>query len=458
LQITILKLFFEYILSNKKILEYLIKNNFIKDIILILLFVYKKSFFDVKELAFNYLIEVTNCLPKQSFDESCIERYTTYYYYPKNEEKQEGLEYKDKFSINKFDYKLTELNEKQKKLLSYYDKKLFNESMNNIYQKAENFFMGKKCANINLNILLLLAPKSNLKVMPQILNIIQTELQNKNTENIALILKSNKLFQFLLDTCYQAYLIKNAILNKEEFIPGLSLDVSKQEDKEQIADLILSLSSNIILNIFYKDIYKLDYLLTWSKYYNQIKEDKKRLSLNIKFIFHYFLEKIINRFTDNDSKNKNSLTEILFLINIVFEFLLLHRFQSLTTEGDLKEMENLYLEVCPQFICQFIYIIQNNSVESFNEDNLYLLKDKWEEYKFIKKLFGNLDKNNISYDDEPNVYDKLIRSKKNIFINELKMYFTDLEIKDNICNLGTKLIIIKYHYYTLLLTAVVHHT
>ena len=466
LQITIIKLFFNYLEKKTKDFDYLKKSDNINDIILILLFVYKKSFFNVKELVFKYLIELIEGLPKRNiYFEKCIKFFTINYYYPENEEKQEGLKYKEKIRINNIDYKLIELTANQKKLLSCYDKNHFKESMNNIFDKAENYFKEQRCPITNLNILILLASKGDYDNIKKLLDLIQTEIEKNNNQIIIeIILNNNKLLQFLLDTCYQAYLIKQSLLNKEEFIPGFSLCESTQEEKEKKADIIISLSSKILLNLFSKDIYKLDYLLTWSKYYNQIKDDKKTFASNRKFIFDSFLSKIINNFTDNKSKNKNDLPEKLFLINIIFEFLSFLRFESISSGGDLKETDSFYQEICYPFIYQLIHIIQDNPLNKNknDEDNLYFLTEKWEDYPYIKKLLGNLEFLNLEQTnkllcDESNVYERLIRGKNNMFVNELKIYFTDLSNNSTLCNLGTKLIIIKYHYYTLILTVLLHH-
>ena len=462
LQITILKLFFDCIKKSEKGFGYFNDNNILNNTIDILFFVYKKSLFDVKELAFEYSIELISKLSNRNdYQGKYIECYATYLYYPKNEEKQESIKCQETMTINKIDYKLIELTENQKKLLSCYDKEHFNQSMKNIFEKAQNFLINQKCAEINLNIAISLASRGDYFAILNLLVLIHTEFQ-KNEGSVKIILNSNKLLQFLLDTCFQAYLIKNAILNKEEFVPGFSLGECEEEEKKKRADALITKSSNIILNLLYYNIYKLDYLLTWSKYCNQIKEEKKRFESSRKFIFNYFLKKVINRFTDKDTKNNYNLTEKIYLINIVFEYLTFLRFESISASGDDKGIDSLYLEVCLPFIYQLLHLIQDNSVGSFDEDSQYILKDKWSDFECVNKILGNsdflnLDKDNNSFIDEINIYGKLIHGKKDKFINDLKLLFTNSFNNSTLCNLGTQLIIIKYHYYTLLLTVIVHH-
>ena len=60
-----------------------------------------------------------------------------------------------------------------------------------------------------------------------------------------------KLIPYLLDTCYQAYLIKYSKQKNIEFNPGFDLDETKdQNEKDKIIDDILSLSSGSLQKIF----------------------------------------------------------------------------------------------------------------------------------------------------------------------------------------------------------------
>ena len=69
-----------------------------------------------------------------------------------------------------------------------------------------------------------------------------------------------------------------------------------------------------------------------------------------------------------------------------------------------------------------------------------------------------MDKENKKINNEKNIYNTFIHGKKNTFINELKIYFTNFEKKyQNLySNHGMELIILKYHYFTLLLTVVIN--
>ena len=143
LQENILNLFFNFIQKNdEKIFNYLNYNNQIN---IITLFIYKISLFDLKELAFSYLIHLANKKSNKNTNfEQFLEKYTIYYYFPQYvENNKKKLNLKKDININGVNYYLTENNEKQKNLLSFYDKKHFINIMKKIYEKAEFFYKEK---------------------------------------------------------------------------------------------------------------------------------------------------------------------------------------------------------------------------------------------------------------------------------------------------------------------------
>ena len=466
LQENILNLFFYFIQNNdEKIFNYL---NYKNQINVIALFIYKISLFDVKELAFNYLIHLANKESnKKSNFEQFIEKYTIYYIFPQNEENNNNImNLKKKVEINGINYFLNENTENQKKLLSYCDKKHLIKIMKNIYEKAEFFYKEKICEETNFNILISITSKGDTSFILKFLKLIKEKIKNKNPVE-KIIYESIRLLQWLLDTCYQAFLIKNSIINKVKFIPGFSFEDSINSDieKEKIIDEIISISNEVLLDIFLYDIYKIDYLLTWSKYYCEIKEDKNRFLSNSKFIFDYFIDKLINKFLE---KNKAiNFIKKIYLANIIFEYFSFHKTKGFASDGVLKDIDSLYIQISSSFVYNLLHEIkENNKAE---EEDLYLLNEKWKEYSSIKKIFGNLKFFEIEKDekllsnDVNKIYENYINGVCNKFINELKIYFNNFGNLDcfdnnNICNKGMELILLNYHYYTLLLTVITFHT
>ena len=461
LQENILNLFFYFIKNNdEKIFNYLNYNNQIN---IITLFIYKISLFDIKELAFGYLIHLANLESnKQTNLEQFIEKYTIYYF-PQNEENiNNKINLKKEVNINGINYFLTENTENQKKLLSYYDKKHLKNTMEKIYEKAEFFYKEKIYEETNFNILISITSVGDTSFIIKFLKLIKEKIKRINPET-KIIFGSKRLLQWLLDTCYHAYLIKNSIIKKEKYIPGFSFEesINNDLDKEKIVDEIIAISNEILLEIFIYDIYKIDYLLTWSKYYYEIKEDKNRFLSNRKFIFDYFIVKLINNYLEN---NKNILSKYkLYLANIIFEYFAFLKIKGFASGGVLKDLESLYIQICSPFIYTLLSEIKEKN--KTDEDNLYLLSEKWNEYPRIKKIFENLYFFGIEKDEKfllsnvNAIYDKYINGINNQFINELKLYFTNFNnfnyfTNNNICNKGMELILLKYHYFTLLLTVI----
>ena len=461
MQIAIFDFFYDFYKGNKKIKKYMDQN--INKVIVITLFVYKISLFDVKEMILDKLMEFMQIIDKKQNDfERYIEYYTTYFYYPLNEKEQkEKKNYKKKCTINNNIYILTELSENQKKILSNYKKEKFNKSMSIIFDKAKNFFVEQICTNTNLNILISLASKIDADKILLLLALIKGEFNNKDTDKESkyqIILNSKQLLFWLFETCYQAYLIKNSKINKIEFIPGFLF--GELMKKDEIIDKIIEFSKTILIDLFSQQICYLDYLLTWSKYYNALKVGNEIFKTNRKFIFDYFLQPLIK--INTMEVNHNILNRRIYIFNIIFEFLTFYRTESYSCGNNIKELDDIYLEISHPFIDKFSNVLQETSKEKIDEDNnQILLKDKLNDYYCVNELFDLLniinddkhhEKYKENYNNDLNIYEKLINGKKDIFINQLKVYFNDLNVPNNLCNQCTKLIILKYHYYTTLLS------
>ena len=362
LQLKILKLYFDFLLiRNKEFFDYLNLNN---NLNLITLFVFKTSLFDVKEVAFNYLIDIINKRwSKDARIEEHLSKYVTYYYYSRCTSYQENKSFLPNVSINNVIYNLSESSENKNKILEFYDKKHYYEIMNHIFDKSKNLFINNK-DNIQgyFNILLSISSKCSHNFIISLLNMVQDEFNKKgkiNFNQFKIMNNSDKFTQWLLDTCFQGYLIKNSNYNKEEFIPGFDInDIKDQKEEEEIINKIINLSSNILLEIFCQNIYKLDYLMTWAKYYYALGEGEPKFKCVRQFIFKFFLEKLIN-IVIKDS-NKLNINFKLYLINIVFEYLSYHYISGYENMGKLKDFEPLYMQLCPTFTYNLYNEIQKN--------------------------------------------------------------------------------------------------
>ena len=470
LQLEILKLYFSFFFKrNKEYFDYLNLNNGIS---LITLFVFKTSLFDVKEVAFNYLIEIINKRwSKNARIEEQLSKYVTYYYYPRCTNNKDIKSFLPSVQINNVNYILSEPSENKKTILEYYDKKHYYEIMNHIFTKTKQLFINNK-DNIQgyFNILLSIASKCNYEFIISLLNVVHDEYNKKGKTNFnqfKIMNNSEKFIQWLLDTCFQGYLIQNSKYNKEEFMPGFDIDDVKDEKKEEeIINQIITLSSNILLEIFINNIYKLDYLLTWAKYYYNLGEGESKFKCVRVFIFKFFLEKLIN--IVNKDSNQLNLNYKLYLINIIFEYISYHYVSGFEMMGKLKDFESLYMQLCPSFSYNLYSEIQKDATikDKGKDESIYLLNERWEDYEIIKSIMDNPECLGIKEEqkliEDKNILTHYIIDKQNLFLTDLKKYFINKNMMDYFkkskyfydCNKGMELIIIKYHFYTMILNIV----
>ena len=146
-----------------------------------------------------------------------------------------------------------------------------------------------------------IASKNNSNFIIKFLNLVKEEMNKK----FPTIFKNcKKLIPYLLDTCYQAYLMRFSKEQNLEFNLGFDLeDKNNETEKFKIIEDIISLSSSILQDLFINDIYKLDFLMTWGKYYYTLEETENKYKCVRKFIFEFFLKNIINRIIQKPNSN-----------------------------------------------------------------------------------------------------------------------------------------------------------
>jgi hypothetical protein len=119
----------------------------------------------------------------------------------------------------------------------------------------------------------------------------------KNLENydVKKIVYKNPLFlHWLLETSFQAYMIEESNFDEEKFHPGFYIDpldddsleakqIFTEEEKKIKINEIFEKSNEFICNIIKENIYNLDFVLTWSKYYYEIRNDKNKYDKVINF-------------------------------------------------------------------------------------------------------------------------------------------------------------------------------
>ena len=120
--------------------------------------------------------------------------------------------------------------------------------------------------------------------------------------------------------------------------------------------------------------------MTWSKYFYTLEDIENKYKCIRKFIFEFFLEKIIKKVTDNpDPKvsSKFSISYKKYLINIIFEYFAYHRTSGFEMLGKAKDFDSLYQQLAPSFtITLFMDIKEEKTKEKSKEELIYYLHYK----------------------------------------------------------------------------------
>ena len=293
------------------------------------------------------------------------------------------------------------------------------------------------------------------------------------------IINSETFLHFILDVNLQLYIIKNNRNKDKVFITSFSLETYKnstisedlempltEDEKNCIIKECLKGCEKILLFIFTQNIRQLDYLLSWGKYYDRLKEENILYDYIYDFINQIFLNllmsKTITTFNERSDLSDPGIQSILYYFNIFFEFITFFKLKYNDSfflldklEKDKILEEDLKLILCNQ--------------ESFNVENLTPVQeiqrvdDKVKNFPFITVVLKILnpiwiggDKKSLKNENE--IYSKHITNSinKNTYINELEILFYNFsedffKNNKNVCNKGMNLITTLYHIFTFLL-------
>ena len=126
---------------------------------------------------------------------------------------------------------------------------------------------------------------------------------------------------------------------------------SEKERNEDI-DKMIEMLDNLLIKIINNDIYRLDYILTWSKYYYSIIEQNNNFKLIRDFVSNLIFDKIINNIKEvymaNISYNKVQKTSLYFY-NIIFEYYTFFKIKTSLNYKDTEDLEKLYQEINSSF-------------------------------------------------------------------------------------------------------------
>ena len=176
------------------------------------------------------------------------------------------------FFINNIKYNYLVLSPQQQKLNYNYNKQKLNDLIIIFFDKVYLNFTSGTDIKMNLNILVKVVSKGDILLIIKLLEKIKQELGSKGRrymDKINEINSNNNFLHWILETSFHSYLLKDSIKNNkvDENNYGLKFPNNIEEkEKNEYIDQIIEKSNNLIINILNSNIYKLDYLMSWSKY------------------------------------------------------------------------------------------------------------------------------------------------------------------------------------------------
>ena len=203
------------------------------------------------------------------------------------------------------------------------------------------------------------------------------------------LVDNNYFLQFILDTYLQLYILVNNKDSNKVFIPGFSLDIYiksnnseyseipfKESDKKDMINKTLKNCEKIIKFILNEDITKIDYLLSWGKYYEELKEMNDIYQYAFELINNLIFEiellgKNISTFSETSSLNDIKVKSTLYFLNIFFEFFTFYKLKYdekffSDENGDNNEILNKDLK----------YILFNVKNQKFVQNPINILLSK----------------------------------------------------------------------------------
>ena len=396
------------------------------------------------------------------------------------EETEEKFGLRNDVYIRGIKYELYSPSEAEQKISKKYNKKKYKYLVFNLYEKIFEYFDD---AGKIFDLLIKTVSNSDLFLIStfikQIGGIIQdSELPNKK-KLYDEIVNNNYFLQFILDTYLQFYILKNKGKDKI-FVPGFSLDIYKnsnsfeeqaipfdEEEKKNMISNSIKDCKSIYKFIISEDITKLDFVLTWGKYYEKLKEENDIYNFANEIINDILTESLsyknVTTFSETSSTSEIIVQSTLYFFNICFEFISFFNLKYNDSFFDINDKErNKILEND----IRYILLSQKNS-SYFNLSPVKELEEiikKVERYPFINVVFKILypiltggDKKILKEENE--IYTKYMcgNVNKNTYIKELEFLFhssNDIFFNKNrfeMCNKGAKIINVLYLFFNCIL-------
>ena len=503
----------EYFLSPKQ-KEQNIYENFLsifdrkKELLDIILLVFKNSFFDIKfqalhllllidkqnkwkylenkeirtfiqnELLPVFLLEEVNDLnninnntqDKNEIKEEKINEEINSINIEEKKDKENKIKYgiKPEVEIDKVKYRLISTMDIEKKIFKKFNKKFYSNIVNKLYDKV--LILHIYDCDFIFNLIIKTVSNGDLSLINNFLSKIRGMIisEAKKMPIYKIIINNNSFIQFILDTYLQLYILKQISKDKtKEFITSFYIEEdSKKKDNINSA---LNNCEEILYFILTENIINFDLVLTWGKYYEKIKEQNDIYKYIIEIIDDLLVKifggqsKTVVTFSQANDLNDPKILTSLYYLNMYFEFI---TFFKLEYSNSFFEMEKI--EIYKKLEGDLKYILSKKDSE-----NIKYLSPVQELSQSVDKIMNlmftsliptfypiwTIEDEKKRLKNENEVYTKYMKGyvNKNIYSNELDFLFHSFDEKffknklNNICNKGMNMITIIYHFYICLL-------
>ena len=369
---------------------------------------------------------------------------------------------KEKLYINgaQYNYRNISFTENENNLFNNYNQVILGNLKIELYKNILSFFIEGYNIDLNIKLLIQIVTKSNINL---ILNFI-TELEKLPNNKKDIIYLNQNILHFLLETNFQATLVRNSNYDKNKYISEFINDDTENINFKKNIETLIKVCNDLLINIFTKYIYKLDYLLTWGKYYFEVYKNDIINKNNFKEFILKILNEIDNKYIPKEILIPDKIESLiglqkdaLYYINILFEFCSYYNFNPFNDDESLK-IDNVIYE---DLFKNFCNILVKNNIDDKDFNFITSINEKWKEFSFTKKIytyFINLWNNDNKFNKEENdIYIKYIDGKKNQLITELAILFYSFEElpefsnnnSNNYINKGIYIIQIINHFFIL---------
>ena len=448
--------------KTKKKMELFDKLNSNNILLYTSIYAMKISLFDVRIKLLVFILEILDDFEKKNIHLIEIKDIETFienniipkYYIAKSINIKKNEEYEIiKQKIQILNYEKIELDYIENDYFQHINKEIFHTLLSNLLLILNNWFIEKKYISYIISFIISLSPKSEIETLNTSLYNLNKEKEQSQIVNKR-ILENNDCIHFILETYFQSFLY----LKDNNYKPSFYINESHSSN-ESILPFMTQIYKNgneLINYMLTTNIKKLDYIISWGKYYGYLfSKNKEVLYNNLREFINQILQNTLNALDgysyelEDFEKNIEKNSDFLYYFTILFEFYTFNKYDYLDINNELYDEKLKLLK-----FSEYYYFY---SIKDFKDYSL--IEEKWDDYYNFKAIYSSFFYKFWNY-----LFDKTIdfnfeeylikKQSKNLFINILKYLYFSFPNFSNLCNNGIKPILIIFHYLNLLIVKI----